>query len=246
MSGKRKYILTIGGFDPSGGAGVLADIKTFEQHRLVGMAVNTANTVQTEDQFESVNWLPRNFIFEQLDLLLQRYRFDYIKIGLIPGIDLIPEIHEKVKSNGTKLIWDPILKASAGFDMQHEKSHVKRALECVYFVTPNWEEVLWLSEKDDALAGAEAIAASCNVYLKGGHNEQDPGRDFVFWNSKMYPLRPKTKRASAKHGSGCILSSALSANFAKGYPVLKSCLKAKEYVSEVLDSNTTLLGYHRK
>lgn len=246
MSSKRKYILTIGGFDPSGGAGVLADIKTFEQHRLVGMAVNTANTVQTENRFESVNWLPKGLILEQLDLLLQQYRFDYLKIGLIPSIDLIPEIHERVQSNGTKLIWDPILKASAGFNMAHEKSNLEEALKCLHFVTPNWEEILWLSNADDPISGAETLSKTCNVYLKGGHNKQDPGRDFVFWNGKMYPLRPKAKRATAKHGSGCVLSSALAANLTKGHPVLKSCLKAKEYATDVLESNTTLLGYHKK
>lgn len=246
MSGKREYILTIGGFDPSGGAGVLADIKTFEQHRLIGMAVITANTVQTEDRFDSVNWIDEAFILKQLDFLLDQYTFRYIKIGLVPSLSLIPKIHERIAKSGSKLVWDPVLKASAGFDMKHDQTLVVEALQCVEFVTPNWNEVQWLADNSNSLEAAQKISQFCQVYLKGGHNETDPGRDFVYWNNSVYPLRSRAKKGWEKHGSGCVLSSALAANLTRGFPVLKSCLLSKEYISGVLDSNNTLLGSHKK
>ena len=69
---KQNYILTIAGFDPSGGAGILADIKTFEQHKCIGMGVQTANTIQTENEFLSVNWIDENVVLKQLEMLLSK------------------------------------------------------------------------------------------------------------------------------------------------------------------------------
>ena len=244
MPNKRHPILTIGGFDPSGGAGVLADIKTFEQHRLLGMAVNTANTVQSEDEFLSVNWLDKSLILEQLDQLLKHYQFNYVKIGLIPSIDFIHELHSKL--GNAKIIWDPILTASAGFDMQHDFSSLQDVLKKVDFFTPNWEEIKSLSGKDDAIAAAEDFAKLCNVYLKGGHDTEHPGRDHVFFNGKHFHLKAKGKKMTPKHGSGCVLSSALAANLSLRYPKHKACLKAKSYVTRVLESNPSLLGQHNR
>ena len=79
----RPYCLTIAGFDPSGGAGILADCKTFEQNKTQGLAVITANTLQTEDSFKRVDWMTDEIILEQLNLLLDRYKIRFIKIGLI-------------------------------------------------------------------------------------------------------------------------------------------------------------------
>ena len=75
MSKKNNYILTIAGFDPSGGAGILADVKTFEQNKCIGMAVQTANTIQTEDEFLSVNWVNEDIVIKQLEKLLIKYTF---------------------------------------------------------------------------------------------------------------------------------------------------------------------------
>ena len=75
--------MSVGGFDPSGGAGVIADVKTFEQLRLIGLSVLTSNTIQTEDHFESVNWIEEQAIVRQLNLLIERYSPLYFKIGLV-------------------------------------------------------------------------------------------------------------------------------------------------------------------
>ena len=244
MSRKRAYILTIGGFDPSGGAGVLADIKTFEEHKLLGMAVNTANTVQTEDTFQSVNRLSEDLIVAQLDVLISQYKFLYVKVGLIPSIEFIHTI--KCKLPDAKIIWDPILKASAGFEMNHSLEELTSVLEKVEIVTPNWEEIIVLSKLNDAIEGAKKLSKYCTVYLKGGHNSESPGRDYIFYKNKSFQLRPKGKSVTPKHGSGCVLSSALAANLAKGYPLHKACLKAKTYVTRVLESNDSLLGFHHR
>src|SRR3989338_7600616 len=117
MPKERSHILTIAGFDPSGGAGILADIKTFEQHRLLGMAVNTANTVQNDEEFLAVNWRSETEIFDQLDVLLKRFSFPVVKVGLLPSFGLLVDLKKRL-GHKTKIVWDPVLSASAGFDLQ--------------------------------------------------------------------------------------------------------------------------------
>jgi hydroxymethylpyrimidine/phosphomethylpyrimidine kinase len=86
MSSGRPYVLSIAGFDPSGGAGLLADIKTFELHRVQGMGVCTSLTFQNENEFEGLVWIEMPEIKKQLDILFKKYFFDYVKIGLIKSL----------------------------------------------------------------------------------------------------------------------------------------------------------------
>jgi hydroxymethylpyrimidine/phosphomethylpyrimidine kinase len=73
MSANRPLVLTIAGFDPSAGAGVLADVKTFEQHRVYGFAINTANTIQTENEFSGIQWTDLTFVLKSLEKLFNNY-----------------------------------------------------------------------------------------------------------------------------------------------------------------------------
>lgn len=249
MSKKNNYILSIAGFDPSGGAGVLADIKTFEQHKCIGMAVQTANTIQTEDEFVSVNWLNENTIINQLELLLSKYRFDYVKIGLIPNLEFLKAIITILKAKNTdiKIIWDPVLSASAGFDFKYSLNELESVLNQIYLITPNWNEVKILSKNTDALVGAKFLSQFTKVILKGGHNESNLGKDYLFQNGVSKSFNPKktVKPIYTKHGSGCVFSSSIAANLQRGYPLHKSVLKAKRYIEGFLSSNKTLIGKHR-
>ena len=241
----RSKVLTVAGFDPCGGAGVLADIKTFEQNKVLGMAVSTANTIQNESDFISVNWISEAEIFAQLDVLLKKHQFGFIKIGLIPNLQFLMKIVERLSDKNTKLIWDPILSSSSGFNFNHDLTELNHVLKKVFLITPNWNECKILSGEKDAVHGAKELSKLTNVYLKGGHNAEQPGKDFLFTAKMVYPYNPRGKKVSQKHGSGCVFSSALAANLAKGYPLTKACLRSKQYVTNVLESNNTLLGYHK-
>ena len=168
MSKKNKYILTIAGFDPSGGAGILADIKTFEQYQCVGMGVQTANTIQIENEFLSVNWIDENIVISQLELLLTKYRFSYVKVGLIPSLEFLQNVISiiQLNNNHTKIIWDPILSASTGFDFNHNLNDLESILKQVYLITPNWNEVKKLSKQTDAIKGAKVLSEFTKVLLK--------------------------------------------------------------------------------
>ncbi len=247
MKKKRPTVLTIAGFDPSGGAGILADIKTFEQLKVYGMAVQTANTIQNETTFYEVNWIDKETIFKQLDCLLETHQFTHAKIGLIPNLDFIKTLVEHPKLTGCKFIWDTVLKSSSGFKFNLNTQNLEQILPHIFMITPNINEVKILAQKDSPEESAKYLAQFTNVYLKGGHATENVGKDYLYTkDGKIYPFRNHAKTATEKHGSGCILSSALTAHFAREYTLIKACLKSKDYTKRVLESNTTLLGYHKR
>src|ERR1700729_4382873 len=107
----RPYVLSIAGFDPSGGAGILADIKTFEAQQTLGLGVCSALTYQTENTFEGVTWVNKDTIIKQLAPLLKAYSIDYVKIGLIENMEVLNSIIDYLlgKNPSMRIIWDPIL-----------------------------------------------------------------------------------------------------------------------------------------
>ena len=247
MSHKRDYCLTIAGFDPSGGAGIIADVKTFEQFRLHGLSVITANTIQTEDAYLATHWTPEAVILNQLSTLLERYSVTHFKIGLVESaavlLAILETIHRYVKA--PFILWDPILLPTAGGTMERGRfsDAIGTILNQISMITPNLPEYeqLFGSEKPEDLAKRGNV----EVYLKGGHSSTAKGKDLLYSNGKVYPLNSQVNTLLSKHGTGCILSSALTACRALDYPVVKGALKSKRYLERALLSNTTLLAYHR-
>ena len=86
MESNRPVVMSIAGFDPCGGAGILADIKTFEQHKVYGLGVNTSQTLQTENDFISIRWETENDILNALEKLLTHYDVKAVKIGIVENI----------------------------------------------------------------------------------------------------------------------------------------------------------------
>ncbi len=200
----------------------------------------------------SINWVSEDVALTQLELLLKTYPISCVKIGLVKSLDVCIKLVDVIlaKNSAAKIIWDPVLSASAGFTF-HDNINadlLNKLLDRIYMITPNWEEVLQLLPNEkEALLAAKALSKHTNVYLKGGHNTEDVGKDYLFTpNEKTYPFNAKLKRtAYAKHGSGCVLSSAIASNLTLGYPMLRACLKAKQYTTRLLESNAGLLGFHR-
>ncbi len=249
----RPVVLSIAGFDPSGGAGLLADIKTFEQNKVYGLGVVSALTWQNESEFEKVEWLSVEKIKSQTEILFRKSQIEYAKIGLLENASTLSEIIEFLKNYNPKIkiIWDPVTKASAGmnFHTSSETNDWKKCLKDIFLVTPNWLEATWLADEKDGLTAGLVLSKLSNVYLKGGHNPGKPGHDYVFTHNSQptthnFSLRPKINDVKAKHGSGCVFASALTAFLARGFPIKKASLLAKEYVTRYLTSNPTMLGYH--
>ena len=249
MSTNRPFVLTIAGFDPSGGAGVLADAKTFEQHHVYGLAVNTGNTIQTENEFFEMQWTDLDFVLKSLEKLLGNYTIKAVKIGIIPSLDYLKEIVFTVKrlSPKTKIIWDTVLKSSSEFHFINIENQaiLTAILKKIDLITPNYNEILQFSsvEKNPGIIALE-LSKYCATLLKGGHNPFAVGIDYLYTRNEIFRLAPNNTLVFEKHGSGCVLSSAITANLALGQDLKIACSNAKIYIETYLQSNHTKLGYH--
>jgi hydroxymethylpyrimidine/phosphomethylpyrimidine kinase len=248
MTYQRPIALSIAGFDPTGGAGILADIKTFEQNKCLGFGVITANTIQTESDFLSANWMDIEQVLASLKPLFQNYVINIVKIGIVQNLETLKEIVLYLtKQNPTiKIVWDTVLASSSGYNLLDgfTQSDLTEILKKCYLITPNFNEVKLLANKQDAQESVDFLKKYCNVYLKGGHNLSEIGVDYLFYNQTKLKIQTQASLLSAKHGSGCVLSSAIVSRLALSEELEKACMEAKIYVEKILASNTQLLGYH--
>lgn len=243
---KGEIAICIGGWDPCGGAGLAADIKTFEALGVTGMGVCSAITVQTEDQFHSVKWTESSLILEQLNGLLNRYQPKVIKIGIIERIEVLIDVISIIDS--IPIIWDPILKASSGFQFQDsiDKTVLNNILKQILLLTPNRNEAnQLLGDVDDISALQNMINRNQwgSLLIKGGH-ASDHANDILIRSHQIETFCGQRFDNPGKHGSGCVLSAAISSFIAKGYPLIDSCRQAKKYVEQFILSSQSLLGRH--
>jgi hydroxymethylpyrimidine/phosphomethylpyrimidine kinase len=249
MPENRPFVLSIAGFDPLGGAGILADCKTFEQHQVYGLAINTANTIQTENYFHEIEWTSLEFTMRSVASLFSTYDIKAVKIGIVPSLLYLGAIVEQIKKIAptTVIIWDTVLKSTTSFDFLslENQEKLQRILDQVDLITPNYAEIKAFSKGSiSPEAIAEKLSVHCNVLLKGGHNPNEQGVDYLYIKDRFFRLEPHNLKVYEKHGSGCVLSSAITANVAKGENILNACKNAKIYIENYLMSNKTKLGYH--
>ncbi len=250
MGKVRPKVLSIAGFDPSGGAGLLADIKAFEQHRCLGFSVCTAITYQHEERFDGLDFMSWEAVEKQLSMLAEKHKIDFIKIGLVQDLDFMNGLLISLRSHfpGVRIIWDPIVKASAGYTFWQSLDNVLSLIRKVDYMTPNWDEAVLLfqpKEGEDLVKLIQSKELDTRIVLKGGHNPAKPGVDYLITKELVYPFNPKRTDIHPKHGSGCIFSSAFAANLANGYPEIKAMIRAKRYTMDRLLSNDGLLAYHK-
>ena len=250
MSQSRPYVLAIAGFDPSAGAGVLADVKTFEQHQVYGFAINTGNTIQTEMEFFEMQWTDLDFVQKSIDKLFVNYNIKAVKIGIVPSLEYLKEIVFSIKriSPETKIVWDTILKSTTEFRFLNIESQtiLNEILKKIDLITPNYNEILKLTSNEiDINSIAINLSKYCPVLLKGGHNPEEIGVDHLYLKNRFFSLAPNTNiEIIGKHGSGCVLSSAITSNLALNQDLITACINAKNYIENYLQSNLTKLGYH--
>jgi hydroxymethylpyrimidine/phosphomethylpyrimidine kinase len=245
----RPYVLSIAGFDPSAGAGILADIKTFEGNGAYGFGAVSALTWQNDIEFARVEWIDPGKIIEQVSMLLKRFDIRFIKIGLIESMDVLTTLISYLQSaiEDPVIIYDPILKASAGFVFHTDaaKEQFLKTLPDVYCITPNIPEAQQLFGEGDIDGVLEDISESVNIYLKGGHGTTGTSIDALFTKDHTYAFSNERLRNGAKHGSGCVLSAALTAQLALGNDLPVAAENANSYTYRFLASTETLLGYHQ-
>ena len=246
----RPYALSIAGFDPSAGAGLLADVKTLEASGVYGLGVCTALTVQNDVAFERVNWVSAADIRDQIRILLVRFRVDFIKIGLVESLSELLELVGWLKGQNPRLqlVWDPVLKATAGYEFHRATGRELLRTLCaeMALITPNRPEMLRLWPAETAEAAAETVSFFCPVLLKGGHDVGEWATDVLLANGQRHAFSAPRLPHGEKHGSGCVLSAAVLAGLANGQNLVEACRAGKAYTTAFLASNDTLLGYHSK
>ena len=242
---KMRTALTIAGTDPSGGAGIQADLKTMTAHRVYGMSAITAVVAQNTTGVTGIMEVTPEFLAEQLDDVFTDIFPDAVKIGMVSSSALIRVIAEKLKQYHAKnIVLDPVMVATAGSKLISDEaiSTLKEVLiPLADVITPNIPEMEVLSgmtiqsDRDMERAAAKFAGDTCHcaVLCKGGHQLND-ANDLLNVDGENLWFYGKRIATSNTHGTGCTLSSAIASNLAKGRGLAESVRRAKAYLSGAL------------
>ena len=228
-------VMSIAGVDPSGGAGVFADLKTFQAIGVYGCGIVTALTAQNPYKFFSTMPVSPEYIEEQIDSVMDSYEVEFIKTGMLYSPEIIELVSKKVKEYRLKAVVDPVMVATSGGDLTKEDiadAFNKYLLPQSILTTPNVSEAEKLSgidinTKEDAIKACEKIR--CNSIITGGHLD---GINTININSNVTTIKQELIETENLHGTGCNLSSAIVAHLAKGNDLKTSIVKSLDYVYE--------------
>ena len=243
IRGQKIKVLSIAGSDPSAGAGIQVDLKTFQALGAYGMAVPAALTVQNSRGVFGVELLSSRVLLKQLEPLLSDVKPDAIKTGMLltrQNVDVVASVIKKFKVKN--LVVDPVLRSSSGktlLDPGALASLKKRLFSRSLIITPNIPEAEMLtkisikSETDmDFAAGRLLDLGPSYVLIKGGHRN-GPATDTLY-GGKTVRSFSTVRRKGEFHGTGCVLSAAITVFIARGLPVEKAVEKAKQFVDSLL------------
>ena len=239
-----KTALSIAGTDPSGGAGIQADLKTMTMNGVFAMSAVTALVAQNTTGVRSIVECTPEFLAEQLDCVFTDIFPDAVKTGMVSSIPLIETIADKLAEYGAKnLVVDPVMVATSGgrlISRDAVETLKARLLPMAAVITPNIPEAELLSGREirsaqDMEDAARAIfdGYGCAVLCKGGHSLND-ANDLLWQGSGGRWFRGRRIDNPNTHGTGCTLSSAMASNLAKGYGLAESVERAKTYLSGAL------------
>lgn len=225
--------MSIAGVDPSGGAGVFADIKTFQAIGVYGCGIVTALTSQNPYRFFSTQPVSPEYIEEQIDSVMDAYEVEFIKTGMMYSPEIIRLVSKKVKEYNLKAVVDPVMVATSGGDLTKEdiaKALNKYLLPNSILTTPNIAEAekltnLKINSKEDAIEASKKI--KCNSLITGGHLD---GINTININGEITIEKQELIKTENLHGTGCNLSSAIVAYLAKSNDLKNSILKSLDYV----------------
>lgn len=242
--------LSAAGSDPSGGAGIQADLKTFASLNVYGMSVITALTAQNTLGVRDVFAVPAEFVGLQMDAVLTDIPPQAVKTGMLGTAAVVDILAQKIRKHGIRnLVVDPVLVSSSGTHlMEHagEEMLKRSLLPLAMLLTPNLAEasvltaidVRDLSTMEEAARRLHRMGAQ-NVLVKGGHLEGD-SIDVFYDGSTMERLSSKRIMTSDLHGTGCVLSAAITAHLARGLGLREAIVRGKEFVTEAIRNSLRL------
>src|ERR1700726_2376843 len=237
-------LLTIAGFDPSCGAGIAADLKTFAAHGCYGLAAITSLTVQSTEGVQAVHNTPSAELREQLEILAQDCDIAAVKIGMLGNRGNAVVVTEFLDAHKfAHVVHDPVMKSSSGtelLDAAGIKYLISELLKRSSVITPNVPEAEILTGRTikdvaDMEAAARKIVemGAHAVIVKGGH--MDRAVDVLFDGNEILLLAGDKNREDTLHGTGCTFASAIAAQLAAGRGLAEASMLAKAYVTKAIE-----------
>lgn len=245
-------VLTIAGSDPSGGAGIQADLKTLSALGTYATSVVTALTAQNTQGVRGVHPAPVEFIRLQLETLLDDVAIDAVKIGMVASREVAEIIRDTLQARRPRwIVLDPVMVAKSG-DVLVDAAGIAAVREVLVpladLITPNLPEAAVLldqplpSNRDEMLAMASSLAAlgATSILLKGGHLTTASCPDLLIEGSTTRWIEGTRINTSNLHGTGCTLSSAITARLARGDTLLDAITTAKQWLETALEESRRL------
>jgi len=228
-----KTFLTIAASDSSGGAGIQQDLKMAHLLDFWGVSVVTAITAQGLLKVHSYQTVSEAIMEAQIKVILAEFQVDAIKIGVVPSLRFAQIIAKYLTGIKAPIVYDPVLKASSGFDFApHDAREIIATLCSVStIITPNLPELEFYVGKDYDICNL-AEAFRCGVYVKGGHGNVDSITEHLVYEGCVYSFEYERHNWSYTHGTGCTFSSLLSMCMVS-LPIQEACQKAHERLVEV-------------
>ncbi len=246
-----RICVTIAGVDPSGGAGVIADIKTFFAFGCYPAAVIASLTYQNTTAVFGVENQTGDVVRKQAVPVFDDLAVDAVKTGMLPNRDVIETVAELVREyNIQKLVVDPVVRSTTGYDLIDDealRAMTERLFPLASVVTPNVPETeriagITIKTLDDVhLAGKKIMEMGPKaVLIKGGHlpelESPKMARDYLFTDGEIVTFEGEYYDTDATHGTGCTLAAAITANLALGNDLKASVEIAKDFVNKAIST----------
>lgn len=240
-----KAVLSIAGSDPSGGAGIQADIKTITAHRMYAETAITSLTIQNTLGVTEVDDVNPRIVALQIDKVFEDIVPSAVKVGMVSSPQIIEVIADRLKTfEARNVVVDPVMVSTSGSRLISEEAiqTLKEVLiPLATVITPNLPEaeVLWGQPISDAAsmekAACELLALGSNaVLVKGGHSTTRADDVLVTSDQKTHWMYGEHIDTHNTHGTGCTLSSAIACNLASGFTLAEAVRKAKDYLTGAL------------
>ena len=259
MESTKSYpiVLSIAGSDSSGGAGIQADIKTISALGVYGATAITAITAQNTLGVFSQLHLDHKLVYEQICCVMDDLRPSVVKIGMLANAEIVRSVADALSKYKVAIVLDPVMASTSGhrlLSLEARDVIKERLLPMSTIITPNIPEMIELTEMtlsnmtDKETAAKHLLDLGVGyVLLKGGHEEGEIKKDYLFFNGlktkdkslksesvSMLEFSSESISTKNTHGTGCTLSSAIASFIAKGFSVEESVAKAKQYVSDAI------------
>ncbi|AKL42709.1 TPA: bifunctional hydroxymethylpyrimidine kinase/phosphomethylpyrimidine kinase [Serratia marcescens] len=249
---KHINALTIAGTDPSGGAGIQADLKAFSALGAYGTSVITALVAQNTRGVQSVYYIDPAFVAAQLDSVFSDVRIDSVKIGMLANADIVQAVAERLRHYRPEfVVLDTVMLAKSGDPLlapEAVASIRRELLPLVSIITPNLPEAAALlacaPAEDEAQMreqGRALLAMGCRaVLMKGGHLSENESPDWLFSAEGEQRFTAPRVATRHTHGTGCTLSAALAALRPRHADWAATVAAAKDYLQQALQQAGTL------